>query len=71
MKKAIALLYGILKDQFSILWDYVHEIDKTNLGTSIYTNFTNNRCLISHTDFKESTYVLLLVKRLSKLDVAE
>ncbi|KAK6778077.1 hypothetical protein RDI58_024795 [Solanum bulbocastanum] len=42
MKKAIALLDGSLKDQFAILWDYVHEIDKTNPGTSIYMKFTNN-----------------------------
>ncbi|KAH0645037.1 hypothetical protein KY284_032921 [Solanum tuberosum] len=42
MKKTIALLDGNLKDQFAILWNYVHEIDKTNPGTSIYMKFTDN-----------------------------
>ncbi|KAG5591192.1 hypothetical protein H5410_041706 [Solanum commersonii] len=42
MKKTIALLDGNLKNQFAILWNYVHEIDKTNLGTSIYMKFTDN-----------------------------
>ncbi|XP_060182952.1 uncharacterized protein LOC132612893 [Lycium barbarum] len=42
MKKATALLDGNLKDQFSILWDYVNEIDRSNPGTSIYMKFTDN-----------------------------
>lgn len=42
MKKITASLDENLKDQFAILWDYVNEIDKTNLGTSIYMKFSNN-----------------------------
>ncbi|KAH0635739.1 hypothetical protein KY289_035654 [Solanum tuberosum] len=39
---AIALIDGDIKDQYKMMWDYCIEIDRTNPGSTIHMEFTEN-----------------------------
>ncbi|XP_047263831.1 uncharacterized protein LOC107858381 [Capsicum annuum] len=44
-KKVISLIDGNFNDRFSMLWNYINEIVRSNLGISIYMKLTPNETL--------------------------